>query len=196
VRQDQCNVGQLQDKPKGFVSPGSLVESNLMENVNNLRCDLAAEVASRFGRVLLRVVGWSMAPAIHPGDLIYVQRIGVTEVLPGDIVVFAREGRLVVHRVTTITSRGIEPCLVTRGDRTRRNDDPICNSALIGRVTNIVRGNGQIRPLIRLGRRQRMVGRLLRTSHRAICLYVRLAKWRGKITSSRSSGPKVLEYRV
>jgi signal peptidase I len=149
-----------------------------MENVNNPRCALAAEVAGRFGGVRLRVVGCSMAPAIHPGDLIYVQRIGVTGVLPGDIVVFTREGRLVVHRVMARTSRGIEPSLVTRGDHTRRDDVPICDSALIGRVTNIVRGNSQIPPLARLGRRQRMVGRFLRTSHRATCLYVRLAKWR------------------
>jgi signal peptidase I len=168
-----------------------------METVNTLRCDLAAEVAGRFGRVRLRVVGFSMVPAIHPGDFVSVQPAGVTEVFPGDIVVFAREGRLVVHRVTTRTSEGIEPCVVTRGDRTTRNDDLICTSALIGRVTNIVRGNRQIQPLVRLGGWRRMVGQVLRTSDRAATLYVRLAKWREKITST-SSGPKekILESRV
>jgi signal peptidase I len=159
-----------------------------VETANALGCDLAAEVAGRFGRVCLRVAGTSMAPAIRPDDLISVERTSVTEVSLGEIVVFAREGRLIVHRVTARSesqnglfkdNNSSEPCLVTRGDRTRRNDAPVSGSELIGRVTHIERGRSRISAPSHLNMAEQIICRLLRFSDRATYLYLHLAlRWR------------------
>ncbi len=67
-------------------------------------CNLVSEAVRAVGRVRLRVSGTSMVPSMRPGDLITVERAGTAEIAPGEIVVFARAGRLVVHRVTGITA--------------------------------------------------------------------------------------------
>ena len=64
-----------------------------------LGCELAAEVLRSWGRLRLRATGASMLPAVWPGDVLSVRSQGVVEALPGDIVLFGREGRLVAHRV-------------------------------------------------------------------------------------------------
>jgi len=86
-----------------------------------------------------------MLPAIRPGDLVWVERAVPDEVSVGEIVAFAREGRLIVHRVAAIGGSGPEEvrdeqtCLVTRGDRLQQDDVPISATELIGRVTHIER---------------------------------------------------------
>jgi len=67
-------------------------------------CELAAEVLRSYGRLRLRANGASMLPAVWPGDILHVRRQGVAEALPGDIVLFGREGRLVAHRVVEVRS--------------------------------------------------------------------------------------------
>jgi signal peptidase I len=150
-----------------------------METASNLGCDLATEVVGTFGAVYLRVSGTSMAPSIRPGDLVSVQPASVTEVSPGEIVVFAREGRLIVHRVTFSTSSNGEPHLVTRGDRARRNDAPVSGSELIGRVTRIERGPSRISVPSRLNFEKQAICRLLRFSDRTTYFYLYVAsRWR------------------
>jgi len=146
-----------------------------METANTIGCDLAAEVAGTFGSVCLRVSGTSMAPAIRPGDLVSAKPASVMDVSPGDIVVFAREGRLIVHRVTVKTTSGAEPFLVTRGDRTRRNDAPVSSAELIGRVTLIERGPSKIPAPSRLNFIEKAICCMLRVSDRAAYLYLYLA---------------------
>jgi signal peptidase I len=70
------------------------------ENVAvTLACGLTGEIVRTFGEVRLRVFGTSMVPSILPGDLISVQRAGVSEISIGEIVLYAREERLFAHRV-------------------------------------------------------------------------------------------------
>ena len=87
-----------------------------------LACGLAGEVVRTFGEVRLRVFGTSMAPSILPGDLVSVQRAGLMEISPGDIVVFSREGRLFVHRVVWRADVWTSPSQlsVNRPDHARR----------------------------------------------------------------------------
>jgi len=146
-----------------------------METTNALGCNLAAEVAGKFGRVRLCVSGTSMAPAIHPGDLISVERVSLAEVSPGEIVVFLREGRLIVHRVAAKSESRDEPFLVTRGDRMRRNDAPVTGPELVGRVMHLERGRTRVSAPLRHTFAQQVFCRLLCFSDRATCLYLRLA---------------------
>ena len=150
-----------------------------MEAANAIGCDLAAEVVGVFGSVRLRVSGTSMAPTLCPGELVGVEKTRMTEILPGEIVVFARDGRLIVHRVVTkIQSRG-ESYLVTRGDRIRKSDSPVSGSEFVGRVNHIERGRSGARASSRLDLASRVFSLLLSFSDRGTYLYLRLAAcWR------------------
>ena len=59
--------------------------------------------------------------------------------------VFAREGRLIAHRLVAKTESTGEGYLVTRGDRTRRNDSLVSSAELVGRVAGIERDGSRVR---------------------------------------------------
>jgi hypothetical protein len=140
-----------------------------------LRCGLAGEVVRTFGEVRLRVFGTSMAPAILPGDLISVQRAVISEISSGDIVLYAREGRMFAHRVVDRTDSPEGSLLIARGDRLRHNDPPVSSRELLGKVISIERGNSQRRPASCLSGWERMIVHLLRNSDYATYLYLRVA---------------------
>ena len=111
-----------------------------------LGCELAAEVLRSFGRLRLRTTGASMLPTVWPGDVLSVRRHNVVEALPGDIVLFLREGRLVAHRVVERTICQDKMQWVTRGDSVESNDLPVSSGELLGRVTAIERGSRRLTP--------------------------------------------------
>ncbi len=145
-----------------------------MDRSNSLACNLAGEVVRDFGSVRLRVFGASMAPTVHPGDVVSVERVSAREISPGEIVLFAREGRLIVHRVRTVAGDSFQPLVVTRGDRMRQNDAAVSSSELLGRVTRIERRGRNVRLANRLSPAQQVICGLLRISDRATYLYLRL----------------------
>jgi len=157
---------------------------NRPENVSTtLACSMASEVVRTFGKVRLRVFGTSMLPSILPGDLISVQRAGLSGISSGEIVLYSREGRLFAHRVVGRAGSREDPRLITRGDRLSHNDPPVSSSELLGRVTSIRCGDGRGHRNARLaGRpnaREQMIVRILQTSDRATYFYLRLAgHWR------------------
>ena len=151
--------------------------NRLTEAANTLAGELIGETVRTFGGVRLGVCGTSMAPTIRPGDLVLVERTGVPEISTGQIVVFARHGRLIVHRVVVKSSGRGEPILVTRGDRTWRDDRLVSSPELIGRVTHIERNDSTVSTPPRLNLTEQVICRLLRFSDRATCFYLLLA-WR------------------
>jgi signal peptidase len=144
-----------------------------------LRLELAVEVARTFGSLRLRVTGTSMMPAVQPGDLLSIGRVNLRDTSPGEIVLFARGGRLFAHRIVGRGGGSGDPCLVTRGDRLLENDPPVSQSELLGRVTAVARGRHPIRSRAWLDRPNPLLGRLLRSSDRAAVLFLRLTRlWR------------------
>jgi len=146
-------------------------------------CGLAGEVVRTFGGIRLRVFGTSMVPSILPGDLILVQRVDLSEISVGEIVLYTRDGRLFVHRVVARAGGHDDPRLVTRGDRLSQNDPLVSSPELLGRVTSIQYGDGlghrQVRPAARVRAWEQTIARILRTSDLATRLYLRLAGyWR------------------
>jgi hypothetical protein len=141
-------------------------------------CGLAAEIVRTFGEVRLRVFGTSMAPAILPGDLVSIQRAGLEEISPGEIVAFLRDGRLFVHRAT---GRKAAECaaipkgslLITRGDRLRHDDPAVSPAEFLGRVVSLERGSRTIEMPVH--KSNGPIAGLLRASDRATYLYLRLA---------------------
>jgi hypothetical protein len=69
-----------------------------------LRCELATEVLRSAGELRLKVTGSSILPAVWPGDAVTACRRSAAQSLPGDIILFARQGRLFAHRVVDRTA--------------------------------------------------------------------------------------------
>lgn len=113
--------------------------------VEALKLDLAAEVLASFGQARLPVTGSSMFPSMQPGDLLEIRR-PTGPIHTGDVVVFERHGKLVVHRVVGQTG----DLLVTRGDRVRNPDAPVAAAAILGCVIAIERRGQRIAPRLTL----------------------------------------------
>lgn len=161
--------------------PDDMTQSHRIGASNVSACSLVAEAVRKAGSVRLRVSGTSMVPAMRPGDLVTVERATVNEIAPGEIVVFARSGRLVAHRVASIvTSKARDdnprqPLLETRGDRARRMDPMVSSSELLGRITQIERGSRPVQLRARLTTKEQVISRILRVSDRATNLYLRVS---------------------
>jgi signal peptidase I len=91
------------------------------------------------GLVVLRVAGGSMGPWMRPGDFVVIHSRRLDEFNAGRIVVFTREGRLVIHRVLRLGTQGGERVLFTKGDAARHPDEPVHAEELIGEVISVDR---------------------------------------------------------
>jgi len=140
-----------------------------------LGCELAAEVLRSSGRLRLRATGTSMLPAVWPGDVLSVCRGSATQVLPGDIILFARQGRLFAHRVMVRTLGQDRIQWVTRGDSVGGNDAPVSSHQLLGRVTAIERGSRRLTPHQSVA--SRLTSWILCRSDLAIRLLLRVRGW-------------------
>ena len=89
-----------------------------------------------------------MFPCLQPGDLLEIHR-PASPIRTGDVVVFDRHGKLVVHRVAGQTG----DLLITRGDRLHHPDAPVPADAILGCVTAIERRGRRISPRFTLWRR-------------------------------------------
>src|SRR5436305_6849449 len=75
---------------------------------HSLKCELASESLRLSGNLRLKVSGWSMLPTIWPGDTLVISRLDGGELLQGEIALFQREGRFIVHRVLSKASSSIK----------------------------------------------------------------------------------------
>lgn len=67
-----------------------------------------------------RYSGPSMHPTFKPGEILYVQS-EIRDIQPGDIVVYRRYGKQIVHRVVSVSSNGF----LTRGDNNLAKDEQV-----------------------------------------------------------------------
>ena len=104
---------------------------------------VAAALRAR-GRVCLTVLGSSMFPWLRPGDVLWVCRTSFPRISPGMVVLFARERKLIVHRVIRKQAAASGPGLLTKGDFVPHADAPVAPQELLGRVVWIQRGKRQI----------------------------------------------------
>ena len=100
---------------------------------------LLAHALQAYGAVCLRALGGSMEPAIQPRDILVVAACGVDDLQPLDVVLFAREGRLVAHRLLEVGVRAGQRLLITRGDAIWNADAPVDADDLLGRVVAVGR---------------------------------------------------------
>jgi signal peptidase I len=135
-----------------------------MGESNAVKCELAAEVLRSSGALRLQVTGSSMLPTVWPGDTLLIESVENCPVSVGDIVLFSRDRRLFVHRVTgTIdASGGLE--ILTRGDAMPRPDPPVPEGDLLGKVCYISRNGKIIAPSKTPRWTERMIAAFVRSS--------------------------------
>ena len=101
-------------------------------------CDLVARAVRGAGLASLKVTGFSMLPAIWPGDVLTVQSLSPDLLQPGQILLYRRHGKLTAHRILRVAGDH----LVTRGDCVPSLDPPVGWDEVVGQVVGINR-NGR-----------------------------------------------------
>jgi signal peptidase I len=118
--------------------------------------DLAVTTLATFGRLRLKVSGTSMLPDLLPGDVVALEACAPGELVVGEMALFRREGRLVLHRVIGFTDGG----LLTQGDALTCADPPVAAVDVLGKVVKVTRRDWQSKARRRTGWRLQ-AGRLL-----------------------------------
>jgi hypothetical protein len=159
--------------------PSREFEDATLQTTNAAKCDLAGQVLRSFGTLRLRVTGSSMLPSLWPGDLLLIHPEDFGRISTGDIVLFARGGRLFAHRVVSSADQRGGEQLVTRGDALRLQDPPITSAELLGRVCLILRAGKWTAPRAELNLGGFLLAALVSRSARAAGLLLRLHSLRG-----------------
>ena len=95
----------------------------------------------------IKPTGYSMFPAIHPGDIIIIAPVkNRSKLTPGDIVVYKRDSDFVLHRLTDIRHHENNILFFTRGDSSINEDLPIKADKIIGVVTTIEKKRRRMQP--------------------------------------------------
>jgi signal peptidase I len=95
----------------------------------------------------IRADGYSMFPAIRPGNIIIIDPLpDPSTLIPGDIIACRRESGFVVHRLTAIREEDDNTLFITRGDSCRQEDQPTESGKIVGIVTAIETKKGTITP--------------------------------------------------
>ena len=165
MRKSRRNAAELHLSPQ-FVMTDFLETS---ADAHALKCELASDVLRSSGTLRLQVTGWSMLPALWPGDTIHVERAGVDEVLTGDIVLFGRDQRLFVHRVVKVIS---DTRLSTQGDAMQAADPVVTRDEFLGRVSLVERNGKSFAPGRNVGIAARISAGLFRRSTFAARVFV------------------------
>lgn len=132
-----------------------------------LKCELASEVLRSSGMLRVQVTGWSMLPAVWPGDMLVIESANSRDISEGDIVLFGRDGRLFVHRVVAKAGTIDHTQFVTQGDGMKHPDPPVTSSQLLGKVSLIMRDGKCLAPKSSLSFSERTVAALVRRSDSA-----------------------------
>lgn len=114
------------------------------ERQDGIVLGLAMQMLRSFGELRPVVRGASMLPSIFPGDVLIVHPETARGARCGDIVLFFREDRFCAHRVVDRTEQGGRVSLITQGDALCRNDPPVAEDELVGRVAAVIRGRKRI----------------------------------------------------
>ncbi|MGA8868661.1 MAG: S24/S26 family peptidase [Candidatus Sulfotelmatobacter sp.] len=139
-----------------------------------LKCALAGEVLRSFGTLRFTATGWSMLPAVWPGDTLLVERIRADQVRVDDIVLVGRAGRLCAHRVIAASGGAESRQWITQGDGMADPDPPVAESELLGRVTYLIRAGRLLKAPARLSLVGRAVARVVQRSASAARVAVHL----------------------
>jgi signal peptidase I len=107
--------------------------------------DLAAGLLQEGRSIRLEASGYSMYPAIKPGNIIHIEAIADPgKLAPGQVIAWKRDNDLVVHRIIKIMeSPGLSSSdllIQTRGDSSPAPDKPVSFTDIAGKVVQVEDG--------------------------------------------------------
>ncbi len=108
--------------------------------------DAASAILAEERPVTITAGGYSMWPAIRPGDRVVIDPLRGYSPVQGDIVALRRDGGYVVHRVRKVLVSGSRQQYRTQGDAVIRSDTPSDITAIAGIVKKISRSGSEIDP--------------------------------------------------
>jgi hypothetical protein len=117
---------------------------------------LVSELLRNGHEVRVPCTGPSMLPTVRSGEWVVCEPIQPAKVRVGDVILFRRRNRIVMHRVLMCNGRGPGTRFLTRGDSVRKLDEPVLPADVLGRAIAVERA----------GRRLELVGlrgKILRT---------------------------------
>ena len=107
----------------------------------------AAEALLKAGSsITVTAGGYSMWPAIRPGDMVVIGPCGEEAAAAGQIVALRRDGGFVLHRVTRVMTVSGRKLIVTCGDAAVRADEPTGPEMIAGVVLSVTRSGRQFPP--------------------------------------------------
>ena len=100
---------------------------------------LALDALAREGDLWLRGGSQSMLPLIRPEDEIRLVPVSPARVVPGMLIAYRREERLVIHRVLACGGPGF----ITKGDAIAASDPPVHRDDVLARVVALRSASGR-----------------------------------------------------
>ncbi|MFZ0889649.1 MAG: hypothetical protein WA005_14445 [Candidatus Binataceae bacterium] len=125
-----------------------------------------------------------MLPSIWPHDMLVIRAAGDLQPSIGEIILCARGGCLIAHRVVRRLDAGIAK-FETRGDALPACDAPVVQAEILGFVTAIVRGNREVP--IRAGKSAGLLSFALRNSDLLCRIALKVHAMRLRLAGLRSS---------
>ncbi len=84
--------------------------------------------------------GYSMYPALKPGDTLLLKDIPIFNITTGDVVLLPYNDKFVAHRIIEIKKHKEETTIITKGDNLTRRDIPVLyNDGFLHKVVMIKR---------------------------------------------------------
>jgi signal peptidase len=80
------------------------------------------------------ISGVSMEPTLKAGDVVIVKKSSPEDIQIGDVVLFNKEEKRVLHRVVEINRSGMETEIITQGDANNVADEPVPISGVQGKA--------------------------------------------------------------
>jgi ATP-binding cassette subfamily B protein len=100
---------------------------------------LTDQLLSSHQDVSLRVGGYSMYPALKPGDIITIRHISAEDVEVGDIIIYRTEKKWIAHRIKQVNFIYDDKEFITQGDSCKKQDIPVPAINIIGKVISFTR---------------------------------------------------------
>lgn len=94
--------------------------------------------------IRVKAEGLSMYPSIKPGSVIFIEPLNKNiRPVPGEIIAWKREAGFVVHRLVGSFEKDNSEFIVTRGDSSLAEDEPVISEQIAGKVIRVENPEGK-----------------------------------------------------
>jgi len=90
-------------------------------------------------KVKIPVSGFSMKPALFPGDLVLIQKFPDNDYRPDDIIISKQNNKLIAHRLIQKIKTISNTYYLCKGDAITRYDNLIPKHQILAKVTAIIK---------------------------------------------------------